>query len=450
MNKIFLSHLSRDYSDVENTQMIRQQLSKDTASFQVFEILNDLRHYQLLDREAVGFAVDYCEDYAGKVFSDRKSRTSSGYFLFFFIYITLFLNIFGVEIKDSFHMRYKDLVKLVLNIIKDKDNLSKGSIGFNGYGFVFRDIKDISLNFNPNYSSQICSVGTVRKFLCDLNQDSDSNIFYRHYDMSSDLIYISAIKTLVPSLKSGTNDLLFEVWMLVKTPEKRIFPAIFYYGRSRLAIGGWNLDIIKSLDDEFDFPNDLKKFINFNPFNLNEKEKNSLGIALESALHKIPFSNFDAKFSDDYGEYFLSFNEGVPIFRRIEEDENWPIEIISNGSWCYLDKFERLIKDHLTQEENYRIKQGLNLKEFKILRKNLIERCYEDLFELACNQNSRFAFQVLGSLFMEYNVKFTDDVKRLILQNSQWKDERHKLKNKDDKIKRKKYLLEFRKKILVY
>lgn len=347
-------------------------------------------------------------------------------------------------------MRYKDLVQLVLHVAEGRDNPSEGAIGFKGYGFVFRDINDIALNFDINYSSQICSVGTVRKFLREFNEDSDSNIFYRYYDISSDLIFIGAIKTLVPSLKFGVDDLLFEVWMLVKTPENRIFPATFYYGKSRLAIGGWNSDIIKPFNDKFDFPNDLKKFINFNPFDLKEEEKYSLGKALESALHKIPISDFDVRFRDDYEDYFLAVHEGVPLFRRIDEDEYWPIEIIGNGSWGYLDKFEKLIEKQLTPRDNNRMEQGLNLEEFRLLRRDLIERCYEELFELAYQQGSPIAFQVLGCLFMEYNVRLTDEIKRLILKNSRWKDERHKLKDKKDKIKRKRHLFEFREKILNY
>ena len=104
----------------------------------------------------------------------------------------------------------------------------------------------------------------------------------------------------------------------------------------------------------------------------------------------------------------------------------------------------------MTPKDNNQIKKGLALEGFRILRRHLIERCYEELLELAYQQNSRIAFQVLGCLLMEYNVKLKDEIKRLILENSRWKDERHKLKDKRDRIKRKRHLFEFREKILNY
>ena len=68
-------------------------------------------------------------------------------------------------------MRYKDLFQLVLDVAEGRDNPREGAISFNGYGFVFRDINEIALKSDINYSSQICSVGTVRRFLCEFNGD---------------------------------------------------------------------------------------------------------------------------------------------------------------------------------------------------------------------------------------------------------------------------------------
>ena len=44
----------------------------------------------------------------------------------------------------------------------------------------------------------------------------------------------------------------------------------------------------------------------------------------------------------------------------------------------------------------------------------------------------------------------TEDVKKVILKNSRWNDDRRQLKIKKDKTERKKYLLDFREKILTY
>lgn len=51
---------------------------------------------------------------------------------------------------------------------------------------------------------------------------------------------------------------------------------------------------------------------------------------------------------------------------------------------------------------------------------------------------------------MDDGVKMTNDVKKLILKHSRWKDEHHKLKDKEKRVKRRRQLFEFRAKILDY
>ncbi|MFX1588211.1 MAG: hypothetical protein ACFFC1_08655, partial [Promethearchaeota archaeon] len=234
----------------------------------------------------------------------------------------------------------------------------------------------------------------------------------------------------------------------MKTSDNKIFPATFYYGKSRLAIGGWNPNSVMLLTSKDSYPKVLEKYINFNPFDFDEQKKDSLASAVETALKKVPVSDFEVIFRDDYGDYLIAIKDGNPFYKVIEEDEFWPIQIIDDGSWSYLDKFEQLIEDHLTPSDNARMKNGLTSLEYGILRKEVIERCYDDLVEFSHQQNSRLAFQVLGYFLMDDRVKMTDDVKRLILKNSLWKDERHKFKDKESRIKRKRELLGFRAKIL--
>ena len=51
---------------------------------------------------------------------------------------------------------------------------------------------------------------------------------------------------------------------------------------------------------------------------------------------------------------------------------------------------------------------------------------------------------------MSYRAKMTEDLKQLILEYSDWKYEKEQLKNKKDRIERKRFLNEFRKKIKEY
>lgn len=239
-------------------------------------------------------------------------------------------------------------------------------------------------HINLIYTSKICNVGTMRKFTRALQNKRISSLLFEYSDISNDLLCIGAIKTLVPSLEFSSDDFLFDVWMLVKTPEGEIFPATFYYSKSRLAIGGWNPNSVMSFTGKSNsFPKELEEYINFNPFKLNEEEKDSLASAIETALEKVPVSDFEVIFRDDYGDYLMVIKDGDPFYRRIREDEYWPIEIIDDGSWSYLDMSEQLIEDHLTPNDNARMKTGLTSLEYDILRRDLIGRCYDELVELA-------------------------------------------------------------------
>ena len=88
-----LSHLSRDYSDSRNEQMIRQQLAKGLATYQIFEIKRTLERNQLSSQvrkistrfyqfgrqasEAITLAIDRCNNYADLLFSDKSVRRAS-------------------------------------------------------------------------------------------------------------------------------------------------------------------------------------------------------------------------------------------------------------------------------------------------------------------------------------------------------------------------------------
>ncbi len=120
-----------------------------------------------------------------------------------------------------------------------------------------------------------------------------------------------------------------------------------------------------------------------------------------------------------------------------------------------------LCQDHITSKEDKKYSKISKLdnrypskrliEKFQIiLFCKLVERCYDELIEMALTKNSRLAFQVLGYFLLTYGAKMTDDLKLLILENSRWIDDRRQLKEKKDRIERRKYLFDFREKVLKY
>ena len=344
-------------------------------------------------------------------------------------------------------MKILKLIKLLSKAAEGKKSIAEGAVGSDSFGFIFRDIAFIKDFFDLSYVSQLCNVGTMRMFLHNFSGDPDA--FFKYSDLSFDISCIGSLKTLVPTIKFGMDDLLFEVWMLVRTPKGEIFPASFYYGKSRLAIGGWNINTIDLFHNiKFSLPKELNEYINVNPFDFTVEERDHLASSLEFALQGVNSSDFEVTFRDEYGDIFLAIQEGIPVFKRISDDEYWPIEIIDQGSWKYLDLFEELIKDQLTLDDKNRLEADLTSLEFRTLRRKLIMKCYDKLIDLAYQQGSRLAFQVLGKLLLNEEIKISDDLRRLILDNSRWIDERDKLKIKKDRCKRRNNLINFRTKLL--
>lgn len=341
-------------------------------------------------------------------------------------------------------MNIARLVQFALDAAEGVNNFNEGAVGSNGFGFVFRDVdnEDIGLE----YTSKVCNIGTMREFFEEFRNEENPDIFQVYSDISSDLLLIGAVKALVPSLQFALDDLLFIVWMVVKTPDNKIFPATLYYGKTRLATGGWSRNRLSKVVGFSKY----KEYFNFNPFDFTIEEQSSYAEALESALQKVPISEVDVVYRDEYGEYVMVVRDGIPYSRMISDEEYWPIEILGNGSWRYYDRFEDLIGTRLTQADRESMKSGITFQEHEDLRRSIIERCYDDLIELAYRLNSRLAFQVLGFLLMEDGVKITDELKGLILGNSRWRDERHNLKDKEDRIKRRKCLFQFRAEVLMY
>lgn len=117
------------------------------------------------------------------------------------------------------------------------------------------------------------------------------------------------------------------------------------------------------------------------------------------------------------------------------------------------DLYMSLLQDQITDEEYERLFPENFLGDFKfpdMSAKGLIDRCYNELVDLVSKQNSRLAYQVLGVFLMKFRGRMTQDIRILILKNSEWKDERNQLVSEQDKSERRKYLADFREKVKNY
>ena len=139
-------------------------------------------------------------------------------------------------------------------------------------------------------------------------------MFSEPFDNTNDVILIGSVKTLVPTVKFGRNDIFFKVWVFIFTPKGLQFPVKFYYGPSGLAIGSWNIERIKNyFDSSFSFPDKFTSIVNCNPFSLSKLVLKEVTIALEEALKNIYASNFYGIHNHDLGYRFIGLKDQKPF-----------------------------------------------------------------------------------------------------------------------------------------
>ncbi len=241
-------------------------------------------------------------------------------------------------------MQIEELISLVSNTASGADNFTKGAVGFNGYGFVFKDFNCGLPYVTFRGSGKAYGAGSHRygvenfkKFyeLENSTENSEEGLkkqFKRLEDLKSldefytidpeyDLLLAGSLKTLVPSLKFGGYEEFFEVWMFVKTPRDKLFPATFYYGQSGLSIGGWRPDENYVDNREKVFPNKFEKILNFSPYDFTNFEKHLFLDALEFALKKVPISDFWGIYTHDLGNTFMGVEKGKPFIDEMEDFE---------------------------------------------------------------------------------------------------------------------------------
>ena len=241
-------------------------------------------------------------------------------------------------------MRLEHIIKLATEAAKGKDNFSEASVGFNGYGFVFRNSD--TENFPTYGSHKFCSAGAYR-YHSGRKQNFEKSKNFKdllRFNPKYDLLCVGSLKTLVPTLQFGGVERLFDIWMLVITPKSRVFPATFYWRQSGLSIGGWSNKnpFLKGMVDPLE---SISEFINFSPFDFTKNETGCFLDALEFALKKVPISDFWGLFTYDLGNLYIGVKRGKPFIdhmrhfeRDIEAEER--LEVL-------LDKQFRDIKGNL-------------------------------------------------------------------------------------------------------
>lgn len=181
------------------------------------------------------------------------------------------------------------------------------------------------------YSGKFSSAGFWRKIITYSRENLDRIKSLKDINLEDtklDFLFGGSLKTLVPSLTFGGYEVLFFVWMFVKTPEGYMFPATFYYGQSGTSIGGWRLSRAKDV-----FPPEFFSLINFSPFNFSPDELDGFIDALEISLKMVPVSDYYGVYQGDEGYALMAVKNGRPYLldlgwsydeKRIDEYlRNW-------------------------------------------------------------------------------------------------------------------------------
>jgi len=220
-------------------------------------------------------------------------------------------------------MNITELINLVSEASNGKDDFEKGVVGSNGYGFVFKDLNSEIPYVTFKGSSKLFSAGSQRDAIKNYKKTGIYTI-----DQESDLLLIGSVNTLVPTLKFGGYEELFDVWVLVRTSENKMFPIRFYYGQSGLCIGGWKAgyNYIDTNTGQKVFPKEFEDLINFNPSNFTDFDRNLFLDALEFALKKVPVSDFWGIYRHDVGATFMGVVDGEP---RVRDSDKFRDEVFN-------------------------------------------------------------------------------------------------------------------------
>ncbi|MFX1313884.1 MAG: hypothetical protein ACFFHD_14940, partial [Promethearchaeota archaeon] len=147
-------------------------------------------------------------------------------------------------------MNIIDLLDLGREASNGKDYIVKGVVGFAKFGFVFISIENLLNIVNLHHTTGFYHISSVREYLSAYGQDKIrkfKDFLDYKYKKTEDLYYVGALKTLVPSLEFGGDELLSEVGLIVNTPQGKLFTAMLYWGKSGLTIGVWQRKLLGNI-----------------------------------------------------------------------------------------------------------------------------------------------------------------------------------------------------------
>ncbi|MBA7583995.1 hypothetical protein ES708_25947 [subsurface metagenome] len=218
-------------------------------------------------------------------------------------------------------MDVKKIKSLVSNGALGQLNIGKAQVGSNGYGFVFFDLNDTSVDpLFRKWSGKVCGAGAhfgdFEKFMAldELKFDKLSDVGGLMRDIKHDLLLAGSLKTLLPDMEFGGDEMLFDVLMFVMTPNNQFFPATFYYGPSGTSLGGWGLEKYQK------FPREIRDEFNFSPFDLDKDGLTGLNEAQIFALKKVPVSDFCGIYKHDLGDALMCVHDGVAFVMELGYD----------------------------------------------------------------------------------------------------------------------------------
>lgn len=136
---------------------------------------------------------------------------------------------------------------------------------------------------------------------------------------------------------------------------------------------------------------------------------------------------------------------------EIDLNEHWSYTIM--GNWRakhFYQDFFFICWELKTVEEKGQLPEDMSDSEFIESMRVLIDRGYSKLVDFVQKQKSRLAYLVLGWFLMFFGGKMSREVKKQIIEYSEWDCEKFQFNTEEEKKLRKKYLSEFREKIINY
>lgn len=222
-------------------------------------------------------------------------------------------------------MDIKKIKKLALDGALGRVDIGRAQVGSNGYGFVYFDFNDVLVDpvFKTG-SGKVCGAGahfgdfetfmTLEDVKFDRLLKPDDLLKNELHDM----LLAGSLKTLLPNLEFGGDEILFNSRMFVATPEGFFFPATFYHGASGTSMGGWHSE------DYEKFPKEYRNEFNFSPFNFDKDGLTSLIEAHALALKEVPVSDYCGILRHDLGNTLIFVLDGSPFIMELGycPDEN--------------------------------------------------------------------------------------------------------------------------------